>query len=183
MWTQAHKQGLQAPRSMPEITQPAGSCSVSGIHTRVMYHCTVILPTAGQEPQACSTGYLYVYHRPMLSKHRCCSCQICKTKQQLAWCMCFSTPQLQVTWVCLPSSLSIFCYFPTDGNLFYLHGKTPEVVLSKHYKTSRGWALIACVSTGPKLLHKWGGRTPRPWIFSHSQASSWMLSSRGSGIV
>lgn len=102
------QRGMQAPRSMLEITQPAGSSSISGIHTGGMYHCTLILPTAGQEPQACLIGYFYVYHRPILSKHRCCACQICKTRQQLVWCMCFSTPQLQVAWVCLPSSLSIF---------------------------------------------------------------------------
>lgn len=119
-----HTSRMQAPRSMPQITQPAVSSCVSGIHRRVIYHCTLILPTAWgtgstrQEPQACSTRYLYVYHRPMLCKHRCCTCQICKTKQHLVWCMRFSTPQLQVTWVCLSSSLSIFCYFPRGGNLF-----------------------------------------------------------------
>lgn len=51
----------------------------------------------------------------MLSEHRCSTCQTRKDRQQLVCYMCFSTPQVEVTRVCLQSSLPIFCYFPTLG--------------------------------------------------------------------
>lgn len=51
--------------------------------------------------RACLISLFWVYHRPVLLKHRFSTCPTHQAKQQLVWCMYFSTPQLQVTWTCL----------------------------------------------------------------------------------
>lgn len=105
--------GTQAPQSLVcarDLLDLVGFARTSGIHTGGVFHCAFISPTAGQQSQVCLMGCLY--HRPMLSKSRCSTCQARKTKQRLVWYMCFSTPQLQATWAYSQSSLPIFPYFP-----------------------------------------------------------------------
>lgn len=68
----------------------------------------LVSPAAGQESQAC----VWAYYRPVLPEHRTSTRQTHKDRQQFECCVCFCSPQLQVLWVCLQSSLPLLCYFP-----------------------------------------------------------------------
>lgn len=94
--------------------KPAPFLCVRDSH-RCVCHSALILPTAGQESPACLIRCLVsLITGLMLSEHRCSTCQTHKIKKQLISYMWGFAPLLQVTWVCLQCSSSIFSYFPTS---------------------------------------------------------------------
>lgn len=83
---------------------------------RCICHSALILPTAGQESPACLIRCLVSQITGlMLSEHRCATCQTHKIiKQLISYMWGFAPLLLQVTWLSLQCSSSIFSYFPTS---------------------------------------------------------------------